>query len=343
MRKPKVGALVFLVKTLGIIAGLSVITAACFFFAIEFYDVAVPLFYQVFPKKCVVTDQIIEVDDIANPSNDQQDSASVVLGAYKGNLYFYPKWCLNVENRNKYYKTLCVLKDGEAKKLIKIQQPVLKISNGCVYYVSIPESDSIDKNISLYRFIIASGKTELVNSDYVFPETQAYDMNGARYTVTTDNSVLQVNNLNGAINETKLDISYGEKQLIPCKYGLLIHNEGPGTLLYMIEEKTGRIIELFSVQGERIQSTVNIWDNYAYISLSRSYFDEDLESTVFYNNDVISGTYKVGLKDYSIEKISDEVYNGLFIFDDSGIYACTEELIVHKLDHFGKIIVTVME
>ena len=60
-------------------------------------------------------------------------------------------------------------------------------------------------------------------------------------------------------------------------------------------------------------------------------------------DDTVSGTYRISLSDCSSEKISDEIYSGLFIFDDSGIFACDENGRVYWLDFDGNVIGTLLE
>lgn len=132
------------------------------------------------------------------------------------------------------------------------------------------------------------------------------------------------------------EVPYGEKSMIPCENGLLIHNETNGDFLYFVEAETGNVVELFTVECIYASSAVNVHDGYAYLSFVRytewgplgigGKRDE---------TDELNGTYRISLEDYSVEKISDEIYNGLYIFDDTGIYACNADYQVFKLDFDG--------
>ena len=59
---------------------------------------------------------------------------------------------------------------------------------------------------------------------------------------------------------------------------------------------------------------------------------------VGFENDNVKGTYRINLDDYSMEKISDMIFDGMFIFDDAGIFACDENNKVYKLDFDGNVI-----
>lgn len=61
-----------------------------------------------------------------------------------------------------------------------------------------------------------------------------------------------------------------------------------------------------------------------------------------FENDEIEGTFIINLKDLSVEKVSDKIYNGLYIFDDTGIYACDDKCNIVKLDFDGKMVGTLL-
>lgn len=126
------------------------------------------------------------------------------------------------------------------------------------------------------------------------------------------------------------EIPYGQKSLIPCKNGLLVHNEGRGDLLYYIDGASGEVTELFAVDCLVSISAVNVYQDYAYLSFSR--YGAGEIGIVGYKDDSAKGTYRINLNNYSVEKMSDEVYRGLFVFDDSGIFACDIKGDVYRLD-----------
>jgi hypothetical protein len=148
----------------------------------------------------------------------------------------------------------------------------------------------------------------------------------------------------GNLYSYEAEIPYGEKNMIPCENGLLIHNETNGDFLYFIEAETGNAVELFAVDCIYALSAVNVHNGYAYLSFVR-YTDWGPLNIGGKRdeNDELNGTYRICLTDYSVEKLSDDIYNGLFIFDDTGIYACNEDGCIYKLDFDGQRVLTLLE
>ena len=144
------------------------------------------------------------------------------------------------------------------------------------------------------------------------------------------------------IRDYKGAFGNGSCRIIPCENGILIHNAISPDMLYFVDGVSGEIIELFSVDAERTISAVNVYNEFVYLSFLR-YLDYDQMWFGLYKNDSLSGTYRISLTDYSVEKISDIVYDGLFIFDDSGIFACDRKNNVYKLDFEGNLIMTLLE
>ncbi len=142
------------------------------------------------------------------------------------------------------------------------------------------------------------------------------------------------------------EISLGpasERSLIQTDNGILIHNYGHQNLLYYIESD-GTLVELFSVPCSLSKSAVTVYHNTVYLSFVR--FEKgstDWIGMEGYDHDDLIGTYRINLTDYSVEKISDNIYDGLFIFDDTGIYACDEKCNVFLLDYDGNVIDTLLK
>ena len=134
-----------------------------------------------------------------------------------------------------------------------------------------------------------------------------------------------------------MQLPYADKRtLIPCENGLLIHNEGRGELLYWVDEE-GEVTSLFSVPCILSDSSVTVYGTSAYLSFIR-YEKHGEIGQVRYKNDTLEGTYKIDLRTFSAEKISDKVYCGLYNFDDTCIYACDEDCHIYKLDSEANII-----
>jgi len=51
----------------------------------------------------------------------------------------------------------------------------------------------------------------------------------------------------------------------------------------------------------------------------------------------------IHLDDFSVEKLSDQVYNGLYVFNDGYLYACTERGSVYQFDREWKLVKTILD
>lgn len=172
-------------------------------------------------------------------------------------------------------------------------------------------------------------------------KNEVYEMSGYSYLLVgeKDRQELVRISASGDYYSYEEQIPYGSKSMIPCSEGLIIHNEGQGDILYFVEENTGEIVELFSVNCIVSTSAVNVHDCYAYLSLIRYSEWGELQLGVKSDpDDEVNGTYRINLKDYSVEKISSDIYTGMFIFDDSGIFACKNEGTIYKLDFEGNVL-----
>ena len=139
--------------------------------------------------------------------------------------------------------------------------------------------------------------------------------------------------------EEELKLAPGQRRfLIPTENGLLIHNQGRQALLYFIDSE-GNCEEMFSVPCSFSESAVTIYHDVVYLSAFRY---EKGSSTglgfVGYEDDTLSGTYRINLRDFSVEKLNDLCYIGMYIFDDDKIFACSDDYQIDILDHDGTII-----
>jgi len=140
-------------------------------------------------------------------------------------------------------------------------------------------------------------------------------------------------------NQILLELPYGEKSMIPCENGLLIHNEQEGNLLYFIDED-GKLSQLFTVDCMFSNSSVTVSGSDVYLSFER-FKEHGSFGMRKYDNDELEGTYRISLNDFSAEKLSSAYYDGMYIFDESGIYA-TAEGSVYYLDHDANVIATIL-
>ncbi len=103
-------------------------------------------------------------------------------------------------------------------------------------------------------------------------------------------------------------------------------------------DQDGTATQLFPPYGgEKVYTAVQIRDNYLYISVRRYKHVELLNSSRF-KNDEAEGLWRVDILTGETEKLSGEMYEQLYIYDDSGIIGCTFSKDVVKLDFDGNMV-----
>lgn len=175
----------------------------------------------------------------------------------------------------------------------------------------------------------------------VIPLTEGYLINGKTYYAVAEYSDtverLLCLDADGFLNEVPLGYAH-QRTIIPCENGLLVHNESGPNILYWINDD-GKVQELFSVECLDSKSAVNIHGTDVYLSFKR--YKEYGESGMRrFENDTLEGTYRISLVDFTTQKISDTIYDGLYNFDDACLYACDEDCSIFQLDFDGNIIRT---
>lgn len=140
-----------------------------------------------------------------------------------------------------------------------------------------------------------------------------------------------------------LDISDGYPFMIPIDQGLLIYvadyYSTPAECLYFITEESADPVCLFTERDHSYSTAINMYNENVYISIGRVSSD----GFVAIPFDPVNGTYRINLEDRSVKKLSEKVYSGLFIFDNSGIFACDMDSNVYKLDFDGNIDALLLE
>lgn len=133
--------------------------------------------------------------------------------------------------------------------------------------------------------------------------------------------------------------------LIETSYGLVIHNQGYSVydeqILYLIQNN-GEVIELLKFPCLNSTSALNVRDEKLYFSVMR-FAEYATIGMKRYKNDEVEGTYIIDLKDLAVNKVSDMIFDGLYIFDDSGIFASDYLCNVYKLNFDGEVIDTLMK
>jgi hypothetical protein len=267
--------------------------------------------------------------------------------------------------------------DGAFQKVCNIDGYCIGFSDGIFYYESSAQGKDYTYNINQYSLENAT-HTELlqrgitIESDHYFTgdgilhvavdkfcsvykeihkgvvvgehsQPESYTVGSDLYSLTggdTRESILTRKDSLGQEMSYKGIIPYGMKYVVPCEYGLLVHNENSGgDLLYLVKAGSGDVVALFNTECIYSQSAFNFYGDYAYFSLIRYTQWGPLGlGGLRDEQDQVNGTYRINLKNYSVEKISDAVYNGLFIFDDTGIFACNDDYRVFKLDWNGSVL-----
>lgn len=305
-----------------------------------------------------------------NTANFKQYASYMELGIHDGTLYMWDEMSSKLSR----------FENGKFQKIFAIDGSGIGFCNGYFYYQTLKNQETYEYSIHSYR--LGQGDHTILTTIDIGSFRDTYFLENGKicvpvegdssYYITIENAQVIDQTLQpeiysfGAweyvregelshINIVRYDadgntysyveeLPYGKKSMIPCDNGLLIHNETNGDFLYFIEAESGDVIELFTVDCIYAVSAVNVHDGYAYLSFVRytKYGPLGIGGKQD-ENDELNGTYRISLTDYSVEKISDESYNGLFIFDDTGIYACNEEGSIYKLDFDGQRITTVLE
>lgn len=116
--------------------------------------------------------------------------------------------------------------------------------------------------------------------------------------------------------------------IFPVPEGIIIFgtsNIAPQPIALYYINSSGETDVIFSCSDTSVAS-FSINERYAFISLRRYRYNPiSLVRWQRYEDDDISGTYRISLEDFSVTKISEQVYEGMYIFDEDGVYACDEE------------------
>ena len=351
-----------------------------FFFCLFFGNVCEKWYYTVFPKSCAITSEEVScTESLNNPANNQQAGANVWLGTYDGKIYFYPMIYSDVRQQTVFYQYLSVFDNQSATRLTKLDGNIIGMQDGYVYYHAWPHEASLYNDCGIYSYNISDDSKTLlfslgdncfdgyisstgilyipadesgeefysVSKDSIssgLEQKEFHELNGKFYSIegAASSQVISCIDENGKKTYLNREIPQGNKSIIRSNNGLLVHNEGQGELLYLIHGETNEVIELFTVPCHFSRSAVNIHGSSIYLSFSRSQFDSSGDFIIPFENDTLSGTYRIDLNTYSSEKISDSVYTGLYIFDSSGIYACDSNCHIYKLDFDGNVITTLL-
>lgn len=320
-------------------------------------------------KSVSITQDIVSIENQYNsPSNSFQNQAKVILGTSDGKLYFCTNRIAGQFDRTKYYKYISVFDNGSAERLKQVDW-FIGFSGEYAYYLSA--KSGTEYNLFCYHLSTgvttflatvmgnAQSKSFFMNDIFYVPTdqtavdyyvisgscvqgvkeiTKAYQLDSAEFAIVEDEYRLQCD------NDIVSSVSIGiEASIIPCEYGLLIHNSyGGNQILYLIEKGSGRIVDLFSYTCVGSESAVAIYKDAVYLSVVCYEKVGDL-SLVDPQSVSLQGTYRISLTNYTSEKLSEHIYNGMYIFDDTGIYVIDDKCHIYKVDFEGNLIMTLLE
>jgi len=303
-------------------------------------------------------------------ANMHQDEAYVKMMAVNDKLYFYiESWWEKHGLRRKFNRKLCEIGNGEIQSVADFgvvygydqRYIYAHIDNELVAFDMQTNTQRslttcsqslydplvfIDSDWTLrvklvtqeeFYYEIKDGK--LLNTHLADDLYEEYELSGKTYAVSGDTGGVFCQ----GEDITKYLGSAYYRALVPYQDGLLLMNNGSQNLVYYIESD-GTISSLFpEIPCKSTLSCINFYENYIFVSFLRRGELTNYETFEYYENDTLSGTYRIDMTDRSVKKISDNIYNGMYIFDDSGIYACNRDGDIHHLDFDGNVVNKVVD
>ena len=364
-------------KAIGFFALISSLVTLAVVFCYFFTDFSQKKSPYTISRETAIPVSTIE-DTYISPANNCQFNASVWMGVYDGQLYYLTNSRSNVlrclgnideeillsdkkevsvlgyDGRTLYYRleeeqpgqalitTLCCcnLSTREITELKKYLDP----DEGLIPAMCVFPGDGIAyfKHLCHEGYLTVNDH-EVVNENNTNREYQI-QLGDWLYFMDEQSAVEHVyrQGKSGDVEEVVLAGAL-RRSLIPTDKGILVHNERTHDLLYLIDTE-GDVTELFQIECDMSISALTVNATDVFLSVRRLKLGGPFGagSAVRYPGDTLSGTYRISLEDYSVEKISDEVYNGLYIFNDSGIFACDGDRRIYKLDFDGNVIETLL-
>ena len=322
-------------------------------------------------KRPHISKEIIPVFDKQidyHPMNNSQYLASVWMGVYDHKLWILPQ-CGDSIQRTEYDGWLCCFQNEKLQKLTRLadgkqQYPFWKdqflyywkltYTNCYLYCYNLAQKretvlyktmdfPQVNPSLSSQGFIYmpVSTKTDdqieylLIDQEeikQVQNDREGVVFHGTEYKIQLHDTVSTASKATltwGTENRYQLGLAR-TRAMITTEKGLLIHNEGYQQLLYKVDH-SGEIQCIFSVPCMDSESALTCVGNYAYLSLKRFEGFGDYGSKRF-ENDQMEGTWRINIEDGSKEKISELIFDGMYVFDDRYIWACTDECSIYRLD-----------
>jgi len=288
-----------------------------------------------------------------NPCNLRQLDADTEIFADNGHLYIYTKDEARMPYHN--FSLYEVTKEGLKEIPISDEGMILVVFGGYCYYKVPIENKLYCQNLKTEEVTLLCTDTEVRADECFIRENTLYFPKNHKLTswlAVTGNTCVEVTDvhetyeldgrryywkkINGNsklvcydVANDKEDILESAKikpnRLIPTDHGIGMCTGFNESLLCFIEKGSGKVVTLFTGKDPDAiyRSAVNVHNEYAYLSIYREHIN-DLGWYAIKEQNEEDGTYRINLKDYSVEKINDTSYTGLYIFDDTGIFACTK-------------------
>ena len=167
---------------------------------------------------------------------------------------------------------------------------------------------------------------------------ETFALGGREYSAVPGNYLkLSCNDRHGKTSLLLFPKGEALRSIIPCQDGILVHVKSTNGFiaLYWIE-KSGLVSELFSVPCMNSVCALNLAGTDVYLSFMRFEKWGNL-GMLRYENDNLEGTWKISLTDFTYQKINDQIFDGLYNFDDTGFYCTDEKHNIYKMDFEGNV------
>ena len=199
--------------------------------------------------------------------------------------------------------------------------------------VYVPFVDEKDNQYQKYMHISGS---EIVN---ITLQPEYYLFANKKYSLTAGDPPYQEKVVCTEIDGSSYTIELGNatnRSLISTPHGLVVHNEGYSDLLYLICDD-GELKTLFHIPCLASRSAITVCESGIILSFKRyeKYGELGMKR---YENDTEEGVYKIDLKDLSVTKLSDDIFNGLYIINNKCIFGCDEYCNIYLFTMDGKIL-----
>lgn len=337
-------------------------------------------FKSLSPKQVRVISEDIRVNPSGEHlSNHFQQNASVWLNVIENRLYCVPQSKTSA-NKCIFDNSLIVFKNGTAQKIHDLQENTDNIvivgeANEYLYYWGSVSDLYCCNCLTKEDYLLYSGLIEVSSSiwysadgslfiplrptfqeqaqflhvsgtDVLGQELQNAGLSCGDYTYHVvyeyGDDVERIIRTDKEGNEDTLHFNRAmHRYMIPVENGILVHNVGSSDMLYLIESD-GCVQLLFSLPCISSRSCVTVIGNKVLLSVLRFEKYGEIGMKRF-ENDTEEGTYCIDLAENTVTKISSNIYDGMYNFDDSCIFACDDNCNIYKLDPNGKLEHVIMQ